>query len=861
MKAEIVLAGISAFTFAFDVSASDYVLKQNATVNDAVFTAPSSFWESIDGGIAANEITSSDNCYVMNGRSITSSEKTPSFPGNALHLGKGDGSQSGSLVMKGDFTCLNLRWHNGDIYNGSGGQNFVLYGAISLDCPTKTHRLRFLSASPSSQNSWSEHIAANLISTDADVVLDVLLNSGASQDCYSTGSGLPIDAQIALSGDNSGFNGKIKVSNFGHLALAHVNAAGSPSDARADAIELAANSRLAVANSVKPNASRGIAITGAGAQIHARVYGSGMTDCNVFELPMPITGEYGFTKMGDGTVTLSGAYSAGDIVVANGTLVLDAAGSFPSGLKVTVHDGATLIQNKVIPAIDVDCREGGTYTKGYSYVVPYNPDTGVTTPLDFTGGMPGDDILPIALSAAIKLPCHITNRIDMAFLPVGTIATAASFSDLTPKTYGLPKTSFEIEDRGSVKVLVLVAKPVVVNVKGFVYNADTDPGLGSTGDHWSDGEIARPGVDYLVTNRVDGLKSEFFGDSITFAGNSGTEIVLRDDVSHIGKATFFPGPFLVCPNRGLDQLCFAPTDSIHIPKDGAGNSLYFESRWATGSQKEMRLNLNIPLSGDGMVVFRGRDANARNIIVSGDNSQMTGVIRCTTAGTPSLTDHSLIHVSTANALGGAPESFLFNAIELTGYAHIVADASVTLETPNRGIYVTEGGLNVSNGVTLTVKQPLRVNGTFSKEGGGTLALGGPVSFGANGKTSGSQNRFLVREGSVKALSDAAVAGFATTFSDGTKILLDASAEMTNGFTGSITFEEGASVMVEAQGLVDGTRVILPICTVPDSSLNFTPISILGLKCAIVKSDVVLGGTACVRYSAKFGPSGFILVVR
>jgi hypothetical protein len=154
-----------------------------------------------------------------------------------------------------------------------------------------------------------------------------------------------------------------------------------------------------------------------------------------------------------------------------------------------------------------------------------------------------------------------------------------------------------------------------------------------------------------------------------------------------------------------------------------------------------------------------------------------------------------------------------------------------------------------------------VNGELYKDGAGTLALGGAVSFGANGTTVGSQNAFLVREGAVKALTDEAVAGFAATFSDGTKILLDPAVALTNGFTGTVAIESGATVTVDVEGLEFGSVVTLPICTVADDTLAFALTAKKGFRAEIVKESVTLGATACTRYSAKYAPVGLTVLFR
>jgi len=842
--------------------AANYYLNKNLPNSTEAYTAAAaSYWTDLDTGlVATGAIAPEDDCYVYDNRTFQVSSKATPFPGHAFHVGNADATSVGRIPLRTDFSCSDIRWHAGSIYPGSGGQAFTVKGGtVTLDGDMAAHQLCFTTANPvSTAPGWSLFMNSKLVCARADVVLDVLLTDDAKEDCYVNSSKAPVDALISLTGNNNGFTGKIRVSTFGHLALAHANAAGDPATARADAIELADHSRLTVKSGVTPNAARGIAITGADAQIHARTYATSANatyGCSSVKLPMPITGTYGFTKMGDGTVTLAGAYTAGDIVVTNGTLVLDEAGTFPSGLKVTVHDGATLVQKIYVPAIDVDCKAGGTYVKDFSRDVPYEASTGVSTPLDLAAGL---DYVPlkIALSEPIALPFYETNRIDLATVP--STATAADFVDASPKTFGLPNTSFEIEDRGGTKMLVLVARPVVVSVKDF---ANGSGGLGGSGDRWSDGEVARAGFDYLVTNKIDGLANEFHGDSVTIAKISNNLISLRSTVSRIGNATVYPNIALKPNNGAFPDFHFDGNSSIRTINDGSDYNVVFETLWANGGQREMRVKVNLPLSGDGQVLLRSSDARARNIEITGNNGAFTGRLQVTSTGSPTADNHTLCHVADAPSLGGPLDAFRFDALYLDQYAQIVPKKSFVLDAANRGVYVENGGFCVSNDITLTILQPLRVNGTLFKDGAGTLALGGAASFGAEGTAAGSQNAFRVREGAVKALADEAVAGFATTFGDGTKILLDPTVALTDGFTGTVAIEDGATVTVDVEGLEAGSVVTLPICTVPDDSLAFALAAPSGFRAVIVKENVTRGSTACVRYSATYAPAGLTVIFR
>jgi len=359
----------------------------------------------------------------------------------------------------------------------------------------------------------------------------------------------------------------------------------------------------------------------------------------------------------------------------------------------------------------------------------------------------------------------------------------------------------------------------------------------------------------------DGQTITFKGDSVTFG--TGSSPNLRTVVSEVGNAIVYPNITFRPNNGAFGAFTFSETSSMRIVDDGSANCVNFETAWANSAQREMRVKLNLPLSGNGRVTLRTDNSLARNIEISGDNSSFTGQLRVTTvsSSSPTADNHTLCHVADAASLGGPLDAFMPDALYINQYAQIIPQKSFTFNAANRGVFVENGGFCVSNGVMLTIQQPLRVNGTLYKDGAGTLALGGAVSFGANGTTVGSKNAFRVREGAVKALADEAVAGFAATFSDGTKIMLDPAVALANGFTGTVAIEGGATVTVDVEGLESGAVATLPICTVADDTLAFALAAKKGFRAEIVKESVTLNATACTRYSAKYFPAGFTVLFR
>lgn len=816
------------------------------------------FWTDLDTGDPATvAIGPDDICYVY-GYKFVASSFSPKFPGSVFHFGS-EAYAAGTFAMRGStYDCGDLRWHCGEFIMNDGGSQYVIRnGTMTVDGGSSvSHKVDFTSAAPSAAGHWSLGFTAQLLGTDPTSVITVLLNSSAMKDCYCKGNNNPLDAQIYFSADNSGYAGRFVVNKFGHLGFDSATSAGAPETLVADKIELQANSRLAVKKDVELNANCGITVSGTDARLVAKTYGSGLGDCSAYTLRMPIASaadtDFGIVKDGDGTVTLAGPYTAGDIEVAAGTLVLSAEGQFRSGLKVTVKSGAKLVQNAFVPGIDVTCEEGGTYEKDVTYRVPYDAATGVTTPLDLSD-FPDEDLpVTLQLAEAIAVPFHETNRLDVA--KVSATATADDFSDGSPKTYGLPRTSFEIEERGDVRMLVMVARPVVVSTKAIPNDTSAQHGLNGTAETWSNGAAAQPGFDYLLLHLCDGFYSKFMGDSVTLTYTTSMHF-LRSGTSYFGAASVYPGVGFKGNSGNISDFVFSGALDI-VKGDDDSKYVTFETSYAGGGKRQMEVHVNVPLMGAGNVKFTSSNALSRDIAVSGDNSDFYGRVLVTATASPTAENSTILYFNEPKNLGGALSTFESKALRLEQHAVICPNKSMTLETENRGISVASGGFLVNEGLTLTVREPVSLEGTLYKKGAGTLALGGDVSFGAKGKV------LSVVEGAVTPLVDAAVAGLDATFADGTKIVLDPAAETVDGFTGMVAAAGTVSVVLDVLKATRGTTYALPICTVASDAADLSSVFVAAnVRGFTTKVEKVTLDDGRIRYQLCAEPKGLILFLR
>lgn len=723
--------------------------------------------------------------------------------------------------------------------------------------------------------------AASSLTGESDSVLSYSFTISGAEANLSDGTMVDSTLTIGAAGDASAFKGKYVMEDArtktvngadyigrAHLVLSSATAFGDPTSELADAVTLGERAYLSIGANVAQPATRGIMVA-AGKK-------GGVEAASDLTLIAPVSTGSGatFEKIGAGTVTLDGdCTGASAMEVTEGTLVLGALGSFANGLAVTVKSGATLVQNKYVGNIAVTCEEGGTYEKDIQYVVPYSDATGVSTPLDFTAAVPSLP-LSIRLTEPVEIASFAANgytakRIKVATLPSGTTATAADFNDGTEKYCGLPKTSFEIVNGDGCKELVLVARPVVWSVKDFDNRPDNTITLNGLEGYWSYGETAQPGYDYLLTNwltrtgvNTARTSAAFNGDSLTVKGITFTLTTPGVDVGNLAchdtVAIFYN-------NASAKGYTGITSGTIEIA-DGATVNLQTRR---SGSGVVMTNCIAVAVSGSGTLVPQSYTAieGGMPVYLTGDNSGFSGkmVVTCKENDDISAaeTTGTTLHLGTSTSFGGAMTAATADGLLLEKYGFLYPEQTMTLNAANRGITVTAGGFDVPEGVSLTVAVPLTVDGAAIKRGAGELALSGAATFGS-GAT------FAVKEGAVRALSDAAVVGD-FSFADGTTIVLDPGAGLVNGFCGDFTVTgEGTpkvTVAVDTTSAAfsaDGAAT-LPICTVPataaDLTGSFTLAKVRGCNAELVKKSVTVEGVQCVRYSEHFSKSGTVLYVR
>lgn len=854
--------------FAFVANAE--TLYYNGASGNTPFITPGAWTNA--AGTTATAITAADELVV-------SYDLQCNFSGNMtckaskVRLGEVDGSHSAVFHhSSGVASGINLEWHNGIIRSQCYSRADVQPWTVTVDGSENGTRHLWcynkkqtgLNDKPTYNIAWG---VSGAFSGNANQIVEVRLTEAAC-----TSDPLNYIQQFPFSGDSTGWLGKFVVSDCANFVLGHANAAGSPSAVRSDAITLNDHARFAVQTGVTPNAARGITIGGTDVRIMARTFPYGLTDCTDYMLNMPICGTYGFSKTGSGRVALGGAYTAGAIVVEEGTLEILGTATISPGTAITVKSGATLISHLSLSALEISQEEGATVSRVIDpLVVPFDNATtnaaAIVLPDDF---LALTNVVQFALSEAIAIPQHESRIFKIMTYSGNATLTADMFDDASEKTFGLPKTSVSIVSEDGGQSVYLNMRPAVVSVADIPYDASHN--INGDASTWSDGATVRPGADYVFTNSYRSYNGKadvtFNGGSLTLSGDSFSssaqlnKLVLADG----GAVTVWPPMKFYESYSGSRDHCLK--GKICIPGNyGDSDKFNFETTYQDPSRETGSTlgsaYLAAELSGAGTLAVTALRPSGLNGLV-GDNSAYKGRITMSGHDKDTLSSGMRVRVNSADNFGGTLDEFKFDALTLTWNAFLYPTNDISLaDGRNRGLYVSGAGVECMEGVTFSCAWPLRLNGIFSKIGAGTLRLSGPISYGADG--TGASGTMEVREGTFAALSDAAVAGLSVVFSNETTLAVGYGLQ--TGLTVAPTVNAGVvNLTVDADSLpVPAPKsVAITVATLPDGSADISGLFRLSSRAAkygsfrLVKKSVMIEADQYDQYVLEANVRGMII---
>ena len=218
------------------------------------------------------------------------------------------------------------------------------------------------------------------------------------------------------------------------------------------------------------------------------------------------------------------------------------------------------------------------------------------------------------------------------------------------------------------------------------------------------------------------------------------------------------------------------------------------------------------LTGNGLVELRGDTISLPKILghnwrIVGDNSAFKGkflfkIAEAMSGGEAFATG---VEITSANALGGARDSFTPNAVEIKSWNGLVTvDNDITLNAANSGILMqTNSFFEVAAGKVLTVAEPIRLTGGFFKKGAGTLALTGGFTFGSDGTAAadGKNSALAVKEGVLRVTQEGDLAFLDVSMANGTTLEL---AGTTTAYFRSLSASGLLTILVDCTGLAAGS---------------------------------------------------------
>ena len=856
--------------------------KQPATVETRpLITA--SVWTNAAGATPAS-ITAADELVISYGTTCEF-QKSHTAVAAKLHIGAVDWSSSGSFRGYGNSAVivdsLNVAWHNGQVSSRCWSCAQIQPWTVTVDGSENgaQHIWCYNKKQTGSNDTATYNVAWGLsgqLIGDANQIVSLKLVAGG---CTSDPKNYI--QQFPFVGDNTGWLGKLVVSDCANFVLGHANAAGSLDAARADAITLGTHARFAVWKEVTPNAARGITISGTDVRFLARTFPYGpYADCTDYTLMMPICGTYGFSKTGPGRVALGGAYSAGAIVVEEGTLEILASATMTAGTAITVKSGASLVGHQSLDALAITQEEGATVRRvADPIVVPFDNATTNATP-----AVLHDEIFTITnvacivLSEAIALPQHDGFSCKVLTYAGNQTLSPEMFGDATEKTHGLPKTSFRIVSENGAQSVYLDVRPVVVSVADIPYQNGVN--INGTDAVWSDSAVAHSDADYLFTHVYESYNGSanaaFNGDSLTLAEGvfssaaTANKFLLSDG-----------GPIVISPPFKIKEgysgsRAHRIAGKLHIEGSyGDTEALNFEATYsdparATGDTLASVI-LEASLSGAGTLALTARRVKGLTGL-AGDNSAYMGRITMAGRNEDTLSSGMRVRVNSAANFGGRLDEFKFDSLTMTSKAFLYPLNDVTLEdNVNRGLYVNGAGVECQEGITFESHWPLRLAGTFSKIGPGTLKIAGATTYGADG--TGASGTMEVREGTLAILSDAAAAGLSLVFSNETTLavgyglekgLTVAPTALAAGGAGGVvnlTVDSGSlpvpapkSIAITVATLPSGSADISGLFRLPDRAGKYRSLS-------LVKKSVEVESVTYDQYVLEAEMSGMIISFR
>jgi hypothetical protein len=240
-----------------------------------------------------------------------------------------------------------------------------------------------------------------------------------------------------------------------------------------------------------------------------------------------------------------------------------------------------------------------------------------------------------------------------------------------------------------------------------------------------------------------------------------------------------------------------------------------------------------------------------------------------------------VYAGNANAFGGPMASGVFrpDAVTLGNHTRLTFENSMSMNEVTRGWKVSgSASINIPSSLAVEMYTSITFDGTLTKEGTGTLCLGGTARFGDGGDESmpESGKNVLVTSSPVRLLSADALNGVKITLNSGSQLQLVLKTSDEFGIRntktdtpfdiqtsdGKIPFRWAGN----AAGIAQNQDILLPVCTVRDElaaglvdkiALAYSPFSKLRFCGYAIRSN----GDGSSTIVACFYKPGFMIKIR
>ena len=589
----------------------------------------------------------------------------------------------------------------------------------------------------------------------------------------------------------------------------------------------------------------------------------------------------------------------------NGEFTTEAADNTPLAFKTIYSNGGTLI---VSGANSWNVTDKLKLNKG---ILKFVANEGATDTASLTAAKVTFEATPVKLVLSAPKPTKATPTLTWKVLSAPSGAFKAD-DFLVENPDDLDVT---FADDGTTATLTAVRYGLVETRQAFAYkdNADvfatpfdSDKGPDKTGVErifWTDDRAPHGDADYVIKHETAlpcnkmGFYDKFQGRSLTI--NSGVNLSTGNNSPLC--AGFFADDLRVAGCTfsvwaGDDR---AATKAAHhgirtFRLDGGltamdNTATYFRPY---GGKNGTIVVIDSQVKGGGTLAFSCINAATPNGYSYNEltalNTNYTGRIVVThdsytkdNVSYPNDETCTRLFVADGRNLGGPIPAFKYNSLQVERMSVIIAYQSLTLDQENRGVFASgTARFEVQEGCTMTVKNPLTLNGTLRKEGAGTLALGGALRFGQNDNPADTtaptadMNQVVVTAGALKVENTQALNGAAVSFEAGTKLVISVDTDATSDFAkfGAINTKSngGFSSSAEDGKIAVGfdisanapAEVTAAICTVPQgSALSEESFAVVRPKGYVYSLTEVDNGDNTKTIKATFVKTGLFLLVR